>query len=103
MDTMKLKKMMKSVESALAAATFAEEGESETAQSIMKAGRGVLLALKEGRIDARTLKYALNTTLRIGANLDILYVTSDDRKDGIPEPALKEFENQLIKGNIKYR
>jgi len=103
MDAMKLKKMMKSVESAMAAATFAEEGEAETARSILKSGRGVLLALKEGRIDARTLKYALNTALRIGANLEILYVTSDEHKEGITEPALKEFEKQLTKDGVTYR
>jgi len=103
MDAMKLKKMMKSVESVMAAATFAEEGEAGTARSILKAGRGVLLALKEGRIDARTLKYALNTALRIGANLDILYVTSDEQQEGATEPALREFEKQLIKGNVRYR
>ncbi len=76
METMKLKKMMKNVEDALAAATFAEAGEAVTARSILKEGRKVLLALKEGRIDAMTLKYALNTAKRIDAHLDILYVTS---------------------------
>jgi len=103
MDTMELKKMMKSLDTLLAAATFAEEGEAETAQSMMKEGRGVLLALKEGRIDAKTLKYALNTALRIGANLDILYVNSDDQNEITGEPVLKAFEKELIAGNVKHR
>jgi hypothetical protein len=103
MDTMKLKKIMKSLDNSLAAATFAEEGEAGIAQSMLKDGRGVLLALKEGRIDAKTLKYALNTALRIGANLDILYVTSDDQDEVINEPALSAFEKELIEGNVKHR
>ena len=58
MGTNKLKKMMKKMEDALAAASFAEEGERRAARSILSEGRRVLLALKEGRIDAKTLKYA---------------------------------------------
>ena len=50
---------MKNVEDALAAVTFAEEGQVATARSIMKEGRRVLLALKEGRIDDKTLMYAI--------------------------------------------
>ena len=73
----KIKKMLKNMESILAAVSFAEEGETATAQSLLKEERRVLLALKEGRIDARTLKYALNTAKRIGAHLDILYVAGD--------------------------
>ena len=45
--------MMKKMEDVLAAATFAEEGEAETARSLLREGRRVLLALKEGRIDAQ--------------------------------------------------
>ncbi len=80
MEATKLKKMMKNVEDALAAATFAEAGEAVTASSLMKEGRKVLLALKEGRIDAKTLKYASNTAQRIDAHLDILYVTAPGRE-----------------------
>ena len=74
METGKLQKMIKKVEDMLAAVSFAEEGESETARSLMKDGRRVLLALKQGRIDPATVKYAVNTSKRIGAGLDVLYV-----------------------------
>jgi len=76
MEANKLKKIMKKMEHALAAASFAEEGEAGTAQSILKEDRRVLLALKQGRIDAATVKYAINSSKRIGAQVDILYVAS---------------------------
>src|SRR5450759_3862544 len=95
MEATKLKKMLKHMESILAAASFAEEGEMATAQSILRENRKVLVALKEGRIDARTLKYALNTAKRIGANLDILYVTAPGGGDHTVDPLLVHFESEL--------
>ena len=50
MEATKLNTIMKTVEDALAAVTFAEEGQAATARSIMKDGRRVLLALKEDRM-----------------------------------------------------
>lgn len=94
---------MKNVEDALAAATFAEEGQAATARSIMKDGRRVLLALKEGRIDAMTLKYALNTSKRIGADLDILYVTATNGTENEGGPLLDHFESELKAEGIPYR
>jgi hypothetical protein len=103
MDATKLKKLMKNVEDALAATTFAEEGQTATARSIMKEGRRVLLALKEGRIDAKTLKYALNTSQRIGADLDILYVTGASNDAPMNDPLLAKFESELKTEGIVYR
>jgi hypothetical protein len=103
METTKLKKMMKQMETALAAASFAEEGESDAARSILKEDRRVLLALKEGQIDAKTLKYALNTAKRIGAHLDILYVSSSGRKEGGSDALLERFESELKADGIQYR
>src|SRR5574337_537901 len=96
----KLKKMMKKVEDVLAAVSFAEEGESETAQSLLREGRRVLLALKQGRIDARTVKYAVNSSKRIGAGLDILYVESSEAH---ADPGLRELESGLSAEGVKYR
>ncbi|MCK9419114.1 MAG: universal stress protein [Nitrospirae bacterium] len=103
MEATKIKKLMKNVEDALAAATFAEEGQAETARSIMKEGRRVLLALKESRIDARTLKYALNTSRRIGADLDILHVTAPGNTALFIDPLLSNFESELKAEGIVYR
>ena len=103
MGANKLKKIMKKMEDVLAATSFAEEGESDAARSILTEGRRVLLALKEGRIDVKTLKYAVNTSKRIGANLDILYVASVGRQDGADDPLLGILQSELSKEGIPYR
>ncbi len=103
MDTINLKKMMKSMESALTAASFAEEGEPEAARSILKEDRRVLLALKQGQIDAKTLKYALNTAKRIGAHLDILSVSASGRGESKLDPLLDHFVTELRAEQIQYR
>ena len=103
METTKLKKMMKSIEHALTAASFAEEGDLETARSLMKESRRVLLALKAGQIDAKTLKYALNTAKRINAHLDILHVVSPRASGRGGDPALESFLSQLAAEGIAFR
>ncbi len=103
MEATNLKKIMKNVENALAAATFAEQGQVATARSMMREGRRVLLALKEGRIDAGTLKYALNTSKRIGADLDILTVTSPGSDELVIDPLFSNFKSELEAEGIAYR
>jgi hypothetical protein len=103
METINLKKMMKRMESALTAASLAEEGETDAARSILKEDRRVLLALKQGQIDAKTLKYALNTAKRIGAHLDILSVSATGRGDGKMDPAFDHFLAELRAEQIQYR
>lgn len=98
----KLKKMMKKMEDILAAASLAEEGESEAARTLLKEGRRVLLALKQGRIDARTVKYAVNTSQRIGAHLDILYVSAGEAQDKA-DPLLENLESDLSAEHVQYR
>jgi K+-sensing histidine kinase KdpD len=102
MDSNKIKRMMKQVEDAMAAVTFAEEGEAETASALFKRERRVLLALKAGRTDAKTLRYALNASLRINASLDILYVAapgSEERAD----PVLNDFSSELKQAGVPYQ
>lgn len=103
METINLKKMMKRMESALAATSFAEEGEPEAARSILKEDRRVLLALKKGQIDAKTLKYALNTAKRISAHLDILFVSTTGRGESKLDPLLEHFVTELRAERIQYR
>lgn len=100
MERNKLKKMMKQVENMLAAASFAEEGEEQTARSILREDRRVLLALKQGRIDAGTVKYAVNASKRIGAAMDVLYVSA---AEGSADPLLQELEKELQQEGIRYR
>jgi hypothetical protein len=89
----------KKIEDLMSAISFAEEGEFGTSREILKEGKRVLLAVREGRIDRKTLKYALNTSKRVGADLDILYISS--AKD--VNPALKEFFGDLRNEGISYR
>ncbi len=104
METTKLRKMMKAVEQALTAASFAEEGEQETAHAMMMESRRVLLALKADHVDGKTLKYALNTAKRIKAQLDILYVVSSAAgSQGAGDPALDSFRSELAAEGITHR
>ncbi len=100
----KFKKMVKMMEHAFTAASFAEEGEMETAHSLMRESRRVLLAIKAGQIDPKTLRYAVNTAKRVDARLDILYVTSSrsgKRRPG--DPLVDSLISELAETGISYR
>jgi hypothetical protein len=99
----KIKKMLKQIEDSLAAVSFAEEGEFEDAEALFKRERRVLLALKEGHIDPGTLKYALNASTRIGARLDVLYVSAAAGKEEGLSPLLLQFESELKTAGLPYR
>jgi hypothetical protein len=103
MGTNKLKKMIRKIEDVMAATSFAEEGEGEAARSILSEGRRVLLALKEGKIDIKTLKYAVNTSKRIGASLDILSVAPAGGQDGADDPLIRDLQSELSAEGIAYR
>jgi hypothetical protein len=102
METNKLKKMMKQVEDTMAAVTFAEEGHADAAASIFKRERRVLLALKDGHSDSKTLRYALNASLRINASLDILYVAAPG-SEGKADPLLDSFTSELTAAAVPYQ
>ncbi len=100
----KFKKMVKMMEHAFAAASFAEEGEIDTADALMRESRRVLLALKAGQIDPKTLRYAVNTAKRVNARLDILYVTSSQagrRKSS--DPFVDSLASDLVEQGVSYR
>ncbi len=103
METLKLKKLMRNIEDTLTAVSFAEEDEAAAARRVMADSRGVLLALREGRVDVKILKYALNTAKRISARLDILYVRSARNSGTEIEPLLHQFETELSAQGIRYR
>ncbi len=81
----------------MAAASYAEAGEFETARQTLRENRRILLALTGERSDKNAFRYALNTCKRITADLDILYVS--DSVKGL----LKEFQSALKKENIAYQ
>jgi len=102
MDQNKFKKMMRHVEDAMAAVTFAEEGQADAAVSLFKRERRVLLALKTGRTDAKTFRYAMNASLRIQAGLDILSVASPGNEQQ-GEPLLEGFTAELKAAGVPYQ
>ena len=102
MVAMKIKKILKNVEDLLAAVSFAEAGESEAARSFLKDGRRVLLALKAGWIDLKTLKYAMNLSQRVGARLDILYVAAQDGPRSAEDQQLRLLETELKSTGVPY-
>lgn len=102
MDSNKLKRMMKQVEDAMAAVTFAEEGHADAAAELFKRERRVLLALKEGHTDGKTLRYALNASLRINASLDILYVAAPG-SENTSDPLLEQFSADLKKAGVSHQ
>ncbi|HEX8948323.1 MAG TPA: universal stress protein [Dissulfurispiraceae bacterium] len=95
----KLKKTLKKLEDAMAAASFAEEGEFETARQMVKEERRVLLAIRRGRMDRKTFRYAMNTCKRIGASLDVLYISPGEAAD----PDLERRLSELKEAGIAYR
>ncbi|MDA8098280.1 MAG: universal stress protein [Nitrospiraceae bacterium] len=102
MDSNKMKKIMRQIEDTMAAVSFAEEGQAESAASLFKRERRVLLALKEGHTDVKTLRYALNATLRISAQLDVLFVCAPDG-EGQTSPLLQAFAEELKAAGVEHR
>lgn len=88
---------------ALEAAAFAEEGDRDGAQRLMRENRRVLLALRGLEGDARTMTYALNTCQRIGAGLDVLFVADRALADDDLHRALAPFLANLSEAGITCR
>lgn len=91
--------MKKKIEDLMAAVSFAEAGEFETAREFLKEEKRVLLAVRKGQVDRKTFRYAINTCKRIGAGLDILYISSSD----VSDQALDECISSLTKEGISYK
>jgi hypothetical protein len=95
-----MKELVKKFQDSMAAATFAEAGETETARKILKEEKRVLLALREGEIERKALIYAMNTCKRIGADMDIMYLSSAESSEN---PMLKQFFSELQSEGIHHR
>jgi type II secretory pathway component PulJ len=95
----KLRQTFKTMETAMMAASFAEEGETNAARELVNEERRILLAVRRGQIDRKTFRYALNTCKRIGAHLDVLYISSDDERN----PVLDECLSELKAEGVEYR
>jgi hypothetical protein len=98
-DGKKAKGLQDKLDDIMSAVTFAEAGEHETAREMIGAGPSVLLAAKAREENGNAFTYALNVTKRIGARLDILYVSSMKSL----EPALVKFMSSLNQESIPWR
>jgi hypothetical protein len=88
--------LKKKVEDLMSAISFAEEGEFDTAREMLKEERRVLLAIKEDHLDKKTFRYAINTCKRVGADLDILYVSSAEKMSPVLEQCIEDIKNEGI-------
>jgi hypothetical protein len=73
--------LSKKLEAIMSAITFAEEGEFETAKTLMNTRKRGLLTMRNSAIDRKTCTYALNTCKRIGIGLDILVVGETESEE----------------------
>jgi Holliday junction resolvase RusA-like endonuclease len=53
-----IRNLIKKFDDIMTAASFAEEGEFETARKVVKEGKRVLLAVREGEVERNALTYA---------------------------------------------
>ncbi len=88
--------LKKKIEDLMSAVSFAEEGEFDTARQLLKEERRVLLAVRKEHVDGKIFKYALNTCKRIGASLDILYISSSETKDPVLEQCLSDLKEEGV-------
>src|SRR5574340_87374 len=92
--------LKKKLEGLMSAISFAEEGEFDTAREMLKEDRRVLLAVKEGHLDRKTFKYAINTCKRVGADLDILYISHAEKISPALALCLEEVKKEGIRFSV---
>lgn len=95
----KPRKSIRGIETVMTDALFAEEGEAGSAQGPLKEERGVLLAIRREQMDKKIFRYAVNSCKRIGAHLDIIYISPTDSSD----PVLEECLAELMSEGVNYR
>ena len=92
--------LRKKIEAIMSAITFAEEGEFETAKTLLNTRKRGLLTIKNGKTDLKTCTYALNTCKRIGIGLDILVVGETER-EGL-DPSINPFLTKLEAESVSF-
>ncbi|MBU0664359.1 MAG: universal stress protein [Proteobacteria bacterium] len=93
-----LAKILENLEKSMAAVSFAEAGEVETARQFFKphknAHKRVLLATDRGDINPKTLDYAMRLCQSIGGSLEICHVLHSSEESVAGEAGQK---NRLVK------
>jgi|Deesub1362A_J573_1020465.scaffolds.fasta_scaffold00670_16 K+-sensing histidine kinase KdpD len=92
----RIRRLLKQLEDAMSAVAFAEAGEFETARSLLRERRKILLALTGRNADTNAFRYAINICSRIKAGLEILYI------EGYEESRLEHYRKQLEKEGIEH-
>jgi len=93
------KKFWEKVEDYMSASAFAEAGEAETARSLIRSERTVLLALTPRGVDVRSAEYARGVCKRIDAALEIILVPGGEGQSRF----LRDFKRELKKDGIPWR
>ncbi len=83
----------------MSAISFAEAGEHEKAREFLRGRNTILLAVSDRFLDDNVLKYSLNMSRRIGACIDILYLSKTGSRDHI----LDEFMSTAGRDGITCR
>jgi hypothetical protein len=94
-----MKRIMNSFEEMMSAASFAEEGEFDTARKVLSARHRILLVLTGTESDMKAASYALNISERISAAIEILYIKQKETGDSF----LKSYLGELKAGGIEHR
>ena len=92
--------LKKKIEDLMSAISFAEEGEFDTAREMLKEKRCVLLAVKDNHLDRKTFRYAINTCKRVGADLDILYVSAGEKTSPVLQQCMEDLRNEGINFSV---
>jgi hypothetical protein len=93
---MHVKELVMQFEQMMSATAFAEEAQFDFAREILAERRKVLLVLTGTESDTKAARYAMNICKRIGAGLEILYITNDLSNKSALEKYLKELESKGI-------
>ena len=95
--------LRKEWEKIFASVAFAEAGEFETAQEMVKGRKKVLLALSERLVNNDVLKYALSLSKRIEADIDILYLAGPRAENSYLNEFVSTSEREGVSCTVQKR
>ncbi len=97
---MYIKELVRQFGEIMSAAAFAEAGEPDTALKVLHGRKKILLVLTGAETDMKAARYALNTSKRIRAEIEILYLAKDSQEKTSLEASLKELQAKGIEYQV---